>query len=87
MGGWSKHTAQIGVSPEELEYLFDDEFEGHVDKLAAEGGGALYIDKTRNDGEGACSFAAASPSSLSAPQTMRLHTAPRATLHTSRPSC
>jgi dynein heavy chain 1 len=46
----------LGASPEELESLFDEEFEERVSRFAAEGGGVIYVVKVRDDAEGdACS--------------------------------
>jgi hypothetical protein len=42
----------IGASPNELEYIFDDEFEERVSRFAAEGGAALYVVKSKDDAEG-----------------------------------
>lgn len=44
----------FGATREELEYtLFDDEFEDRVSKFAAEGGSVLYVQKVRDEAEGA----------------------------------
>src|ERR1700722_6149864 len=56
----------IGASPEELKYLFDDKFKECMAKFAAEGSAVCHQDG--DHGEGACSSAAASPSSLNALQ-------------------
>lgn len=42
----------IGASPDELEYIFDDEFEERVSRFAAEGGAALYVVKSKDEAEG-----------------------------------
>ena len=43
----------LGASPEELDAIFDEEFEDRVARFATEGGAALYVVKRRDDVEGA----------------------------------
>ena len=43
----------FGASAEELETIFDSEFEDRVSKFSTEAGGALYIAKLKDDVEGA----------------------------------
>lgn len=42
----------IGALPEELEPIFETDFEDTVSKFAGEGGGVIYVVKRRNDVEG-----------------------------------
>jgi dynein heavy chain 1 len=42
----------LGVSPEELETLFDEEFEEKVLRFASETGGVVYVVKLRDTTEG-----------------------------------
>jgi len=42
----------LGAAPEELESIFDDEFEERVARFAAEGGGVIYVVKVRDEAEG-----------------------------------
>jgi hypothetical protein len=42
----------IGALPEELESIFEGEFEETVAKFAGEGGDVIYVVKRRNDVEG-----------------------------------
>ncbi|OCH94192.1 dynein heavy chain [Obba rivulosa] len=39
----------LGATTEELQSLFDDEFDGRVSRFAMEGGGAIYVVKKRDD--------------------------------------
>lgn len=39
----------IGALPEELESLFDDEFDERVARFAADSGGPLYVVKTKEE--------------------------------------
>lgn len=42
----------LAASPEEVESIFDDEFDERVSKFAGEGGGVLYVVKKKDDAEG-----------------------------------
>ena len=42
----------LGASLEELESIFDDEFEERVSRFAAEGGAVIYVVKVRDEAEG-----------------------------------
>ena len=42
----------LGAVPEELETLFDDDFDERVTKFAQEGGGTMYVVKRKDDSEG-----------------------------------
>lgn len=42
----------VGASLEELESLFDDEFDDRVSRFAGEGGGVIYVSKKRDEVEG-----------------------------------
>jgi hypothetical protein len=42
----------LGALPEEFEGLFDEEFDERVTRFAAEGGGVIYVVKTRDEAEG-----------------------------------
>jgi dynein heavy chain 1 len=42
----------LGASLEELESIFDDEFDERVSRFAAEGGVVIYVVKVRDDVEG-----------------------------------
>lgn len=44
----------IGASPEDVESLFDEDFDERVSRFASEGGGVLYIVKKRDEVEGPC---------------------------------
>ncbi|TFY63461.1 hypothetical protein EVJ58_g3234 [Rhodofomes roseus] len=41
----------IGASPEELESLFDDEFDERIHRFVGEGGGVIYVVKKKDDAE------------------------------------
>lgn len=43
----------IGASPEDLESLFDDEFDARVIRFASEAGAVLYVVKSKEEQEGA----------------------------------
>jgi hypothetical protein len=43
----------IGATPAELESLFDDEFNDRVIRFASEGGGVIYVVKSKDEVEGA----------------------------------
>ena len=42
----------LGAAPEELETLFDNDFDERVTKFAQEGGGTLYVVQKKDDNEG-----------------------------------
>ena len=42
----------LGASPEELESIFDDDFDERVSRFAGEGGGTMYVVKKKDDAEG-----------------------------------
>lgn len=42
----------LGASPDELDPIFDDEFEERVSRFAAEGGGVIYVVKVKDESEG-----------------------------------
>lgn len=42
----------LGASPDELDSIFDDEFEERVSRFAAEGGGVIYVVKVKDELEG-----------------------------------
>ncbi|KDQ51322.1 hypothetical protein JAAARDRAFT_140422 [Jaapia argillacea MUCL 33604] len=42
----------IGAAPQDLESLFDDDFDERVSRFAAEGGGVMYVVKVRDEVEG-----------------------------------
>ena len=44
----------LGASLDELEAIFDDEFEERASRFAAEGGGVIYVVKVKDESEGAC---------------------------------
>lgn len=46
----------LGASLEELDTLFDDEFDERVSRFAAEGGAVIYVVKVRDEAEGECYF-------------------------------
>ncbi len=43
----------LGASPDELETIFDDEFEERISRFAGEGGGVIYVVKKKEETEGA----------------------------------
>ena len=43
----------MAASPEEVESIFDDEFEERVLKFSGEGGGVIYAVKKKDESEGA----------------------------------
>lgn len=42
----------IGAEPDELESLFDDEFDEKIIRFAADNGGSIYVVKVREEVEG-----------------------------------
>jgi hypothetical protein len=42
----------LAVLPEELESIFDDEFDERVSRFAGEGGGTVYVVKKKDEAEG-----------------------------------
>lgn len=42
----------LGALPEELVTLFDEEFDDRVTRFAAEGGGVIYVVKSKDDPDG-----------------------------------
>jgi len=42
----------LGALPEELVALFDEEFDERVVRFTAEGGGVIYVVKTKDEVEG-----------------------------------
>lgn len=44
----------LGATEEDIETLFDDDFDERVTKFAAEGGGAIYVVKKKEDTGGEC---------------------------------
>jgi hypothetical protein len=42
----------IGALPEEVESIFEDDFQDTISRFAGEGGGVVYVVKRRNDVEG-----------------------------------
>jgi hypothetical protein len=44
----------LGASLQELESIFDDEFDERVSRFAAEGGVVIYVVKVRDEAEGEC---------------------------------
>lgn len=46
----------LGASLDELEPIFDDEFEERVSRFAAEGGGVIYVVKVKDEAEGMLAY-------------------------------
>ena len=46
----------LGASSDELEAIFEDDFEERASRFAAEGGGAIYVVKVKDESEGACVY-------------------------------
>ncbi len=42
----------IAATPEDVELLFDEDFDGRVTRFAGEGGGVIYIVKKKDEVEG-----------------------------------
>lgn len=42
----------LGALPEDFVSMFDEEFDERVTRFAAEGGGVIYVVKTRDEAEG-----------------------------------
>lgn len=53
----------LAALPEELESIFDDEFDERISRFAGEGGGVIYIVKKKDEAEG-MSWCYATPSPL-----------------------
>lgn len=49
----------LGASPEEIESIFDSEFDERVARFASEGTGVIYIVKRRDEVEGTLFFISA----------------------------
>lgn len=46
----------IGVSPSDIETIFDEDFDDRVAKFAGEGGDVIYVVKAKDEAEGAYAF-------------------------------